>query len=62
MAKRKVVHLRRVKKMWGGEMTGTSCHTLATLEDGMNITDNEADVTCTYCRRTIEAKRKKAAV
>ena len=51
-----VVHLRKVRKVWGGELTGSLCNRLQTLSEGMNISDLADEVTCKFCRRIIETR------
>lgn len=58
------VHLLKVRRtpFGAGELRGSLCGRLnASSTDGMNVTDNEAEVTCHFCRKIMAYRGKNAA-
>lgn len=55
------VHLSNVRKnAFGGITTGTLCNRFRVGNDGMNLTTEPAEVTCSFCLRMINLKKKAA--
>jgi hypothetical protein len=53
------VHMQRVRPgVFGGTVNGTLCNRMRVLADGMNLTDNRAEVTCSFCLRMLAAQDK----
>jgi hypothetical protein len=56
VSKSKILHLcRKWKNAYGGYTTTSFCGRVATVSDGMNLTDKAEEVTCSYCKRILKA-------
>ena len=54
-------HLSKTRPgVFGGTSTGTLCQRLRILADGMNVTTDEAKVTCKFCLGLMAAAAKRA--
>lgn len=53
-------HLAKRSNWFGGEKLSSLCNRVRTLDVGMNLTDEPAEVTCTFCKKILEAKAKLA--
>jgi hypothetical protein len=50
-------HLSKVRpNAFGGHTYGTLCNRYRVMADGMNLTSNEAEVTCSFCLKMLAAK------
>lgn len=53
-------HMERITRRPNVTVTGTLCNRMSS-QDEINSTGNEAEVTCKFCLRMLEAKHKRAA-
>lgn len=54
MTKRSVTHLSKIRRFASGTtITGTTCNRFRCTNDGMNLTDDPAKVTCKFCLRLL---------
>jgi hypothetical protein len=52
-------HMQKVRPgVFGGTVNGTLCNRIRVLSGGMNLTDNRAEVTCSFCLRMLAAQDK----
>lgn len=56
-----VTHLSKITARRQHTITGTLCNRMSNASDDLNVTEHEAEVTCKFCKRIIEAKNKKVA-
>jgi hypothetical protein len=55
MAKR-VLHKGRQFQRWGGTVYTTLCGRMAVGNDGMNIANSDAEVSCKFCLRRMKSR------
>lgn len=54
-----VTHLSKVSKIGKDSWrTGTLCNRMSNAGDDLNVTESAAEVTCKFCLKIIDAKRR----